>query len=130
MKFLWIFPYYLGWHYGRGLVEMFIIFKDFLFFVPKFFSLGTLLKTLFSPFQRLKEHYDGGLEIEKFLEVITVNIIMRIVGVMIRLFIILIGVIAFIVTFIVEILLFVLWLCLPFLLAFAFITSLIALFKN
>lgn len=129
MKYLLIFPYYLGWHYGRGTRETVIVFKDFLLFVPSFFSIGTLLKTLFSPIQRLKETYKGGLEIEDLLEVIVINLLMRIIGFTIRVFFIVLGLIAFFVTFVLEIFLFLIWLVLPFLLAFAFVASLIGLFS-
>jgi hypothetical protein len=129
MKYLWIFPYYLGWHYGRGTAETLVVFKNFLFFVPRYFSIGTLFRTLFSPFQRLKENYEGGLEIRNFLEVITVNLIMRLVGLLVRSFFITIGLIALVATFILEIILFVVWLILPFLVVFTFVSSLIAIFK-
>ena len=128
MRLLWIFPYYLGWHYGRGTAETFVVFKNFLLFVPKFFSIGILLKTLFSPFQRLKENYSGGLNPGKFMEVITINILMRIVGFVVRSIVILFGVVAFVLTLVLLIFLFIIWILLPFLIAFAFVSSLISLF--
>jgi hypothetical protein len=130
MKFLWIFPYYLGWHYSKGIVEVFTVFKDFLFFVPRLFSIKTLLKTLFSPFQRLQEEYAGGLQIEKFLESMTVNILMRVIGFILRSVVIVIGILATVATFILEIILFFVWLALPMILAFAFVSSVIALYKS
>jgi hypothetical protein len=130
MKYIWMFPYYLGWHYGRGLLEMFIIFRDFLFFVPRFFSIGELFRTLLSPFQRLKEHRSGGLDIGDALGVFTINIMMRLVGLIVRSFVIALGIISFVLTFFLEIFLFILWLVLPFLLIFLFFASLISIFTN
>lgn len=129
MKYLWIFPYYLGWHYGRGTIETITVFKDFLLFIPKFFSVGTLFKTLFSPFQRLQEHYGGGLNLGDLAEVLVVNILMRIIGFIVRLFFIIVGIIAFIFTFVLEVVLFVIWMAMPFIIVFTFITALISLFK-
>lgn len=129
MKYLLIFPYYLGWHYGRGTVETIIVFKDFLFFVPRFFSIGTLLKTLFSPFQRLKEHYEGGLELGALAEVLIVNLIMRLLGFFVRSFVIILGILSFLLTIVLEIFLFVVYLVLPLILAFFFVSSLIAIFN-
>jgi hypothetical protein len=127
MRFLWIFPYYLGWHYGRGTSETFSVFKNFLFFIPRFFSIKVLFETLFSPFQRLKENYAGGLNPGQFAEVIVVNLIMRIFGFIVRSFIIMLGVATFIIVFFVEIVLFIIWITLPFLLAFMFFVSIISL---
>lgn len=129
MKYLWIFPYYLGWHYGRGTVETIIVFRDFLLFIPKFFSIGTLLKTLFSPFQRLTEKYNGGLDLANLAEVVVINLLMRIIGFIVRTFFIIIGLIAFIFTFVLEIVLFVIWMAMPFIIVFTFITALIGLIK-
>ena len=129
MKYLWIFPYYLGWHYGRGTVETIVIFKDFLLFVPKFFSIGTLFKTLFSPFQRLTERYGGGLNLGDLAQVIIVNVLMRIVGFIVRLFFIIIGLIAFIATFLLEVILFIIWMAMPFIIALTFVVSLIGIFN-
>ena len=74
MKYLLIFPYYLSWHYGRGTLETITVFKNFLLFVPRFFSIGTMFKTLFSPFQRLKENYDGPIAIKNVVENANVKI--------------------------------------------------------
>lgn len=129
MKYLLIFPYYLSWHYSKGIAEVAIALKNFVLFVPEFFSIGTLLKTLFSPFQRLKEHYSGGLKISEFFEVITVNILMRLVGLVIRSFFITLGVLCFIGALILAIILFFVWLVIPLVLAFFFFSSIIALFN-
>lgn len=130
MKYLWIFPYYLVWHYGRALVLMFKNFKNFLFFVPRFFSIGLLLKTFFSPFQRLREKPSGELDIGNFLSVITVNMISRLFGLIIRSLVIAIGMLSILMTLLILIFIFIIWLILPPLLIFAISISLISLFKN
>ena len=129
MKYLLIFPYYLGWHYSKGITEVFVSFRDFLYFVPRLFTIKTLLKTLFSPFQRLQEEYSGGLEIGKFLESFSVNILMRLIGFIVRTIIIIVGLFATVVTFILEIILFIVWILLPIILVFAFFASLVSLIK-
>lgn len=129
MKYLWIFPYYLGWHYGKGTKETLTVFKDFFMFVPRFFSIGLLFRTLFSPFQRLKEQYSGGVNPGEFLSVITVNFLMRLVGLFVRSFFIILGLLSTVFTLILEIFLFIVWLALPILLVFFFVSGLIAVFN-
>ena len=119
MKYLEVFPYYLSWHYGRGIKEIINAFKNFLFFVPVFFSVGNSLKNLFAPFQRLKEHHGGTLEIEKFFEVLAFNFVARVFGFFVRSFFIILGLISFVLTFIVELALFIFWLFLPLLVLLA-----------
>lgn len=129
MKYFLIFPYYLGWHYSKGAVELFFALKNFVLFIPSFFSFATLLKTLISPYQRLQEHYHGGLNLSELFEVVTVNIIMRIVGLIIRTFFLLIGILSFIIVLTFCLVIYVAWFFVPFLIAFLFITSLISLFN-
>jgi hypothetical protein len=130
MKFLSVFSHYLGWHYSRGIVEMLINFKNFLGFVYNFFSISTLFRTLFSPFQRLKEEYRGGLNVSAFFESFVANLIMRFVGLFVRSWVIALGIIALVITFLCQIILFVLWIVAPVVLTFLFFSSLISIFKS
>lgn len=129
MKYLSFFLYYLIWHYGRGVVEMIINFRNFLKFIYNFFSISILLRTLFSPFQRLTEHYKGGLDVSAFFESVITNLISRSVGFLARIFIIVLGSIILIVAFLIEGILLVVWIIAPVLLLFIFCGSLISIFK-
>lgn len=130
MLFIQLIPYYIAWHYTQGVKDLFNIFKTFVWFVPSFFSVDTLLKTLFSPFQRLSENYRGGLDIEDFMSVLIVNVVMRLVGFFARSVIIFFGIFTFLFTIIFGIFSIFVWLLLPALAVFLFVISVIAFFKT
>jgi hypothetical protein len=113
--------YYFRWHYGRGVVGYLSIWKTFLWFVPRFFSLAMLLQTLFSPWHRLKESYKGGFSFEALMEMLVVNILMRIVGFFVRTVVILIGILSEVVLLVGGGIAFVLWFVAPFLVPISFI---------
>jgi len=130
MLFIQLIPYYIAWHYTQGVKDLFNIFKTFIWFVPSFFSIDTLLKTLLAPFQRLSEHYRGGLDIEDFMSVFVVNVVMRFVGLFARSVIIFFGIFSFLFTLIFGIVSIFVWLLLPVLTVFLFVISVIAFFKT
>ena len=72
-----------------------------------FFSISTLLGTLFSPWKRLKEDYKKGLDIAEFFTSLAVNILMRILGAIMRSVVILVGLFALVVVFALGLLVFV-----------------------
>ena len=51
---------YVKWHYSQGLRELFGVSGNFLWFVSNFFSFKLFIKTLFAPWKRLGENYEGG----------------------------------------------------------------------
>ena len=124
-----IFPYYLAWHYTYAIRDFFGIWGNMIWFTYQYFSIPILFRTLFSPFKRLKEYSKGGLDIGSFFESLVVNIIMRLVGFILRSIIILIGLSALTFTIFLGIVFFFLWLVLPFLIIFLLITGLIGIFK-
>lgn len=112
-------PYYVYWHYTQGLFELIRNIWNFIVFEFHFFSVTDLLKTLFSPFQRLKENYEWNIvDLENVLSIITVNIVMRIVGLIVRLFILSLAFIFILITFILFPIIILIWLVLPLLLLF------------
>lgn len=116
MKFFMIGPYYLNWHYTRGLVELSKNLWNFIVFEFHFFSIKDLLLTLLSPFQRLKEDYgSSAIDFERILSALVVNIIMRIVGFFVRSFILLFGFICIGFSFILFPIILLFWIILPFL---------------
>ncbi len=112
MSFLLIIPYYLLWHYGIALRDIKNIWFTFIAFIYKFFSIPVLLKTLFSPWERIKDSY--GSRKESFVETFIFNSMMRFVGVFIRLFFISIGFFAIATIFLLGIIFYVIWFFLPF----------------
>lgn len=85
MPILPILRDYLFWHYGVAYVDIVGITRNYLWFVNHLFSVPDVLRSLFSPFKRMKE--DKGNIVGRpadFFANLVVNIIMRIVGFIIR----------------------------------------------
>ena len=123
MKFFMIGPYYLNWHYTKGLGELSKNLWNFIVFEFHFFSVKELLFTLLSPFQRLKEDYGStAIDFQKILSALVINIIMRIVGFFVRSFILFFAGISICLSFILFPILLLIWLLIPFLL-FIFIVG-------
>lgn len=96
---------------------MYRIFGNMVWFLYNFFSIPILLRTLFAPFKRLDEGYKKGLDLGAFFETLIVNMLMRLVGAALRLFLIMIGLVAVAVACIFYLFIFLVWLLAPLLLA-------------
>lgn len=83
---------YFVWHYSRAFVDLARVWMNIFLFLNDFFSIGLLLRTLFSPWQRMQEQRKKGVDIENFLAVLLVNTIMRLVGFFVRSAVIVVGV--------------------------------------
>lgn len=114
---------YFSWHYTQALKDFLVHSKNYLWLVFHFFSISVLLKTLFSPWQKLDERYKGGFNIGSLFETFIVNVLMRFVGFFIRFFIICFGLLAMVLTLACIILAFVLWIFLPFIITLLFISG-------
>jgi len=129
MNFLLIIPYYFSWHYSQGILDYFRVWKNLIWFLWNFFSIKVLFKTFFTPFQRLKETYSGGLDLENFATSIIITTLMRIVGMFARTVIIILGLISLTVFIAGGLLGIILWLILPFAVLWLMFISIIALIK-
>lgn len=116
-------PHYLMWHYTRALQNIVRVCANFLWFFYHFFSISFLLKTFFNRFERLGEEYKKGLDVPAFAATLTVNTLMRIVGILARTIVILLGVSVTVTVFLFGIIFFVFWLFLPFMLPLFFIAG-------
>ena len=115
MFFLSLIPFYLRWHYSEGLKDLSKNWKNFISFVLHFFSLGLLFRTWLTPFGRLTEDYQRGLHLEAFFETLVTNTLMRIVGFVLRSFVMVFGVIALSAVVILGPVVLIIWLLIPFL---------------
>jgi hypothetical protein len=114
MGALFIIPSYFAWHYGRGISDLVRLYQNYIWFFFNFFSINLLVKTFFAPWQRIAEHRSkAGIDFEDIAEVLTINIIMRLVGMMIRTIFIVIGSICVVLVAVFGALFFVVWLLLP-----------------
>lgn len=121
---------YAAWHYTIALRDMGRIWLNYLWFVNHLFSVREVIGTLFAPWKRLQEKPVNPLkDFEGFLGNVFINIMMRLVGLVVRLALIIIALIGFFLVTAVGLVLFPLWIFMPFLLAHAFVTAIGLLFS-
>jgi len=107
---------YLKWHYDQGLRELLGVAVNFLWFVYHFFSFKLLSKTLFVPWKRLGEHYEGGFDLNAFASTLIINGLMRIVGFVTKILVLIVGTVSYVLVLIFSLFIFVIWILLPLLL--------------
>lgn len=105
---------FIAWHFSSG-IEYYT--KKYILTLEKinhFFSLGLLVKTLFSPYKRLiviKEK--PGFDLAEYFERLSFNLVSRFIGFWVRLFLIIIGFSAYLFVFIFGAIGLVVWIFLP-----------------
>jgi hypothetical protein len=104
---------YVKWHYGEGLREFFGVARNFLWFVTNFFSFKLLLKTLFAPWRRMGENYEGGFDLAAYASTFIVNTLMRVVGFLTKIVVLLIGLVSYILVLVFSFFLSVIWIFAP-----------------
>jgi len=92
--------------------------KNFLKFYLNFFSIPLLIKTFFSPWRGYKWSYGKGLDIGRYLETLISNLICRVLGAVLRFFLILIGILVEILIIFFGLIIFLGWFVLPIFLIF------------
>lgn len=113
MYALRLVPQYIWWHYTSAFVDIFRIVGNIFWFLLHFFSVPDTFKTFFKPWQRLQEKYHKGFSLEAFASSLVVNLLMRLVGVIMRSILLSFALVSFIVTFIVVIVWLLLWVATP-----------------
>ena len=116
MLFLSIVHHYFFWHYTRAFVEIFVLWKNFIWFVGHFFSLRQLAGSLFSPWKRTTEGRGEKWSFEDLAGYIIINLVSRIIGAVIRTIIILLGLISLLFTVVAGVFVYVFWIFTPFVL--------------
>jgi len=116
-----IFIKYLYWQLILTPKKVLTILKNYLAFGFDFFSIKETLRSLFSPWRRYLWDYGRGFDIGKYLEVLLSNIITRVIGFAMRLFLITFFVIYEVVILILGIILFFVSIVYPFFFIYAII---------
>jgi hypothetical protein len=125
-----LFRDYIIWHYSVAYLDMLYVWWNYLWFINHMFSVPDVALSLFSPFKRLQEKKVNILkDPEEFLGNMFVNLIMRIVGAVIRLALLLIAAIMFAATLVIGGSIFLIWSFLPILVVYYFTTGIGLLFS-
>jgi hypothetical protein len=109
-SFFWA---YVKWHYGRGIKELFGVSSNFLWFISNFFSFKLLIKTLFAPWKRLGERYQGGFNFGAFAGTFIINSLMRIVGFITKTIVLIVGFVSYTVLALFAFCIFIIWISAP-----------------
>lgn len=128
-QLIFVFPTYLAWHYTKGIKEFWHVWYKLECFVFRFFSINLLLKTFSAPFERLDENYKKGINVEDFVSTFIVNSIMRVVGMIMRSFLIIFALVILFLGVLASVILFIIWLVLPIFSAGLMILGVLYLFK-
>lgn len=124
MSFFAVARDYLVWHYSVALSDILHIWLNYIWFVNHLFSVPDVLKTLFAPWKRLQEERVNILQdASAFFGNLFVNLIMRMVGLVVRLGLLAVALCCFGIVFIGGVMFFFLWLALPVLIAHFFISG-------
>ncbi len=113
MKAIFILFGYLRWHYSKAIFSLSSIWIDFLKFSCDFFSIKLLIKNFFDPWKKMTDNYPKWYDIKKYLEAFITNIIVRIVGVIMRICLLLIWLLCYIILLFLYPFILLVWLILP-----------------
>lgn len=105
---------FLAWYYTKGLLLLFLVVRNLLWFLLEFFSVQELFLTLFSPWHRdVSQKYWRGFDPVRFIQLFAENAISRVIGAIVRFFVIVVGLIVFIGAGIFSIIIFIMWVTFP-----------------
>jgi len=105
---------YFFWYYSGGTKKFILIWRDFLRFILFYFSVGFLIKTLFSPWHKdISFPTWRGLHPILFMKNLANNLISRFMGMIVRLVVILVGILLDILLLVVGFFIFILWILAP-----------------
>ncbi|MFA5086466.1 MAG: hypothetical protein WC468_02680 [Candidatus Paceibacterota bacterium] len=116
-----IFIKYLYWQLILTPKKALNILKNYLVFGFQFFSIKETLRSLFSPWRRYMWDYGRGFDPGKWLEVFFSNVITRVIGFIMRLFLIALFIVYEIAVFVLGLLFVILSIIYPFLAAYLLI---------
>lgn len=115
-----IFLQWFCWQFFDVSKSILVGWKNFLKFGLNYFSIPLLLKTLFSPWRRYRWTYPKAFDIGIYLEVFFSNLISRILGLILRVFLIFFGFLTEILFIFGGLFILFIWLILPFLIFLGF----------
>jgi hypothetical protein len=112
-KLISLLEHYFSWHYGQAYRDIYGVWMNFVWFCFHFFSISELLGSLFQPWKRMGEEYPRVPDLKIILQTFVVNLLMRFVGVMVRLLVIGIGLAFASLVFFIGLIIMALWTVMP-----------------
>lgn len=119
-----IFSSWFLWHYVLALKELFLRWKDLLYFNLNYFSIPFLLRTLFSPWRKTEVSYGRGFDAGRLFNALVFNIFSRIMGSIVRFLVIIVGLLTQVSIFFLGFFAIFLWIIFPLVIIFGVFTSL------
>lgn len=113
MKIILIALGYLKWHYGKAVYSLSGIWRNFISFTYNYFSIKLLFKNFFDPWKRMTDKYPTGFNLKLYFYAFLTNLIIRIVGMIMRTVLILAGLTCCILLVIFYPIVLIIWLLLP-----------------
>jgi len=111
---------FIVWHFYEMPQAILKGWFNFLYFTLRYFSFGFLLKTFFSHWHKYKDSYGRGFDLKIYSQTFIFNMISRLLGVVLRTFIILAGVVFGALVCVAGVLVLVFWLLMPVIILFSF----------
>jgi hypothetical protein len=113
MKMVIIILGYLKWHYGKAIYSISRIWKNFLFFVFEFFSIKLLFRNFSDPWKKMSDSYPKNFNLKEYFYAFITNIIVRIVGMIMRTGLIITGLASYLIMVLLYPIIIIGWLFLP-----------------
>lgn len=110
-----VFLQYLEWHFVAAAAGILKGWRNFLVFNFRFFSIPSLLKTLFAYWRKYRGSYGRGFDFKVYLETFIFNIISRLIGAVMRITLVIFGFLSEIFILAAGLVIFLVWILLPFL---------------
>lgn len=118
---------YLKWQFWEAPKNIVLAWRNCLWFGMNYFSISFLFKTLFSHWHKYYNPYQNKWDIKAWFESFSLNILSRIIGVILRTFLIICGLVFEMAIFLAGLIVLSLWLLLPLIIILIFAYSLILL---
>src|SRR3989338_1873872 len=101
------------WHFYEMPQFLLLMWKNYIWFGANFFSIPLLLKTFFSPWRRYAWRYPKGFDPGEFFSTLISNVFSRLVGAIVRSFLVIVGIIVQIFILVAGGVVFLLWILIP-----------------
>ena len=125
-----LFARYFQWHYSRGVSDMFGVWATAIWFPWYWCAVGFHARHLFSRFNRLGEAYPGtGFHLGELLGSFIINLLMRVIGALVRIGVIVLGILLSVGAIFVGGLAFLVWLLLPIIAVSSVIIGVVSMFS-